>query len=405
MKRAWSLSKVFGGLLIVGSIFAYVETAYDSRFYSDSFLTDANRNISSADLEIAESLQPGAGAFETSEISENDLPEEVKYQPKIQVVDMNLAPLINGEWEIVKHYELEGRVFFDRTNETARPDDFNADFSVKLSLIEKSLVMVDEVETELFNISLMTRHGTIQIFRPLGETFEIIEARKMKKATKKAVASSEEAAQEEAVKGFHVDDKTCFLKAHDPKRGNKILMGNALEGSISIYNDEISIEGVTLKHVDANGKEKSSESLTFTGMIQDNGTIFQDGIGGHVSIIGKKEVRIMFAQGPLAQATLTFGIGDRCDSAVAQLSPDKEQEFEEMMSERGGFEEDNGERLNPADELGTIEDNKDMEEVEYEEVEEDELSDEELEEEELLEEEAEEVADAGNANESNAFNF
>lgn len=405
MKRAASLSKFMIGMCVVGSIFAYVESAYDSRFYSDSFLTDANRNISSEDLEISEADRFENGLVAGSEISLNDVPEAVKYQPKIQEIGMNMSPLVNGNWEVIRHYEHEGKVFFDRTNESARPDDFYADFSIKLALVEKSLVMIDEVQTELFNISLMTRHGTIKLFRPLGDSFEIIEARKLKK-----VAIEEETTLEQNSSGndgFHVEDKTCFLKAHAPRLGNKILMGeDALQGMISINNDEISLEGITLKHMDANGNEKSTETLTFSGMIQDNGTIFQDGIGGHVSIIGKKEIRIMFAQGPLAQATLTFGIGDRCEAEMAQLAPEKEQEFEEMMEERNAVDSDNGERLNPADQMGTVENFQ--EERSEDEVEE-EFSDEAFEGEEFEEDELDEEGqfeEGGEAvNDQNGFSF
>ena len=409
MKRAASLSKFMIGMCVVGSIFAYVESAYDSRFYSDSFLTDANRNISSEDLEISETADLGNG-IPSKEISLNDVPEAIKYQPKIQEIGMNMSPLVNGNWEVIRHYEHEGRVFFDRTNESARPDDFNADFSIKLALVEKSLVMIDEVQTELFNISLMTRHGTIKLFRPLGNSFEIIEARKLKKVAKEEETTLEQ--NSSGNDGFHVEDKTCFLKAHAPRLGNKILMGeDALQGMISINNDEISLEGITLKHVDANGNEKSTETLTFSGMIQDNGTIFQDGIGGHVSIIGKKEIRIMFAQGPLAQATLTFGIGDRCETEMAQLAPEKEQEFEEMMQERNAVESDNGERLNPADEMGTIENVEEerfeeerFEDERFEDEVEDEFAGEEFDGEEFEEDEFDgEGREA--ANDQNAFNF
>ncbi len=300
MKAFKNLVKTLSVGLGLLSLVAMAESYYDQQFYTADFMdsvveVDVNLSQTFGDKRIVAS-------------------ENIKY-PLIQKVGMEDSSLVDGEWIITKVIDDQDNVQYDMKEEKD-----GERVVINLKLIDLSTVRVDEDFGQTFKISLLTREGTIALFKEFGEGFEIVQAVKVKKDTlapqvdvNKPIAEINE---EKNANRYHIEDDLSLVSAQDPNRNRNILRGDSMEGYAYLKNGELIMENIIL-HV---GTKNQTEALSTEARIKNHG-VFNDmrGNQGILTNVSKDEVKVRFSTGVLAGAMLNF------------VTPAKKQEIEEKF--------------------------------------------------------------------------
>lgn len=282
------------------SLVAMAESYYDQQFYTADFMdtvveVDVNLSASLGDKRIVAS-------------------EKVK-TPLIQRVEMSSAGLVDGEWIITKVIDDQDNVAYDMDKEQS-----GERVVINMKLIDISTVRIDEDYQQTFKISLLTREGTIALFKEFGAGYEIVQAIKVKESTlkpeeevNKPIAEVNE--QNNSLK-YHIEDDLFLVSALDPNKNRNVLRGDSMEGYAYLKNGELIMENVIL-HV---GTKNQTEALSTEARIKNHG-VFNDmrGNQGIVTNVSNDEVKVRFSTGVLAGAMLNF------------VTPAKKQEIEEKF--------------------------------------------------------------------------
>lgn len=225
--------------------------------------------------------------------------DEQTNSPRIAVmkVTMNEAYKIDGEWEVTRIIASDERVTYDKIN---NPEDADKTIKVPMKLIRTSEVMVNKDSGLVYKISLLSDFGTIAIYKTINGGQEILEAKRVKKAVKKAVASSEEI-------------ELVLERALNQTKSNKILTGSEVSGEMTLTKG--SIEGLSVSLTNTNGEVQNIEISS--AQLMDGGSFKADvgdeEVAGVVFNNGKDGYRLSFVTGPLAGAMLNFVTKDAID--------------------------------------------------------------------------------------------
>ena len=208
----------------------------------------------------------------------------------IQRVDMSQSHLINGSWEITRIVGSDGIVTFDKNN---NPEDAKKANKIALNLVETSTVRLNNDSELEYKISLLTEFGTIAIFKPMGNGYEILELKKIQKKVEQVVVNEGEV-------------ELVLERALNQSKSPKVLMGTEIEGSMTLT--KTSIEGLAAQITNPNGEVQSIEIAS--AQLMDGGSFKADVDGEEVAGVvfnnGKDGYRLSFVTGPLAGAMLNF---------------------------------------------------------------------------------------------------
>ncbi len=277
--------------------------------------------------------------------------------PAAQYIAMNLdnKNKINGHWEITRiYYNTNESALFDKSRDSYK-------IEVTLEMIGTSYVRLDGDTGLEFDISLMHESGQrLALFRTIEDGhYEIIEAKKVnKKESSHLALKVEENIGREKVssdkiisskRGVILEDAELELeRALDPNNNKEIIMGDEVNGSMSISGGDVSNFEVTLH----SGTDKEF-TISEPFIKINNGGQFNfeyEGDAGVVEISGiitnngKDGYRMRFvSSGILAGAMLNFVTDDE----FLRLSELQENiEFEKLNTQ--------------ADSMDTLEDEADL---------------------------------------------
>lgn len=273
--------------LILLSAVAFAEIVYDREFYSDDFMASA------PEVNIEVKIEAPAPVKKVAK----------KPAPRVQRVDLDQAGKVNGKWEIVRILNEELIPVYDKNT---RIEDENSEIIVDLELISLSTVRVNDDADQTFSISMMTSRGTMALFKPFGNGYEVLEARRVveKKEALAASAVASAPKQTKIEKRFEMNQELVLKSALNPTQSGEVMKGSKVTGSIYLMGDQVMFENISLSS--SNGKQ--TETLSFEARLDGNtGHInYNNEIQGIVSVVGDKEVRVRFSTGPLANAMLNF---------------------------------------------------------------------------------------------------
>ena len=208
----------------------------------------------------------------------------------VQRVDMSQSHLINGTWEITRIVGADGIVTFDKNN---NPEDAKKSNKIPMNLVDTSTIRLNNDAGLEYKISLLTEFGTIAIFKPMGNGYEILELKKIQKKQEQVVVNEGEV-------------ELVLERALNQSKSPKVLMGSDIEGSMTLT--KTSIEGLSAQLTNANGEVQSIEIAS--AQLMDGGSFKADVDGDEVAGVvfnnGKDGYRLSFVTGPLAGAMLNF---------------------------------------------------------------------------------------------------
>ena len=305
------------------SLIAMAESYYDSKFYNEKFIDSV------AEVEIDMSA-----AAPAKRVVASDTPD----LPTVQILEMTEANLINGKWQITKILDDKGTVKYDSENNRGT-DSGIASFE----LIEESVVRINNDLEMTYYISLLTREGTIALFKEYGEGYEIVQAVRVEEDSLVENKLSETQSKK-SVSKYHIDEDLSLVSALDSKKKGLILRGDVLEGSARLKNGELILEGVRL-HV---GGEDQTESFSMSVTIRNHGTFNNDeGIGGIVTNVSSQEMKVRFSMGSLAGVVLSFAIEskkleieEKFGVLSKQIIPSENREREVQVQDQERDDED-----------------------------------------------------------------
>lgn len=218
-------------------------------------------------------------------------------------VNMSEASRIDGEWEITRIIGSDEIVTFDKYN---NPEDKKKTIKVPMKLINISKVRINNDSELIYDISLLSSFGTIAIFKKMGKGYEILEARKIKKADDQIVISE--------------DVELVLERALNQAKSSKILTGTDVSGEMVLTKK--SIEGLTVSLTNTNGEvqniEISSAQLLDGGSFKAD--VGDDEVSGVVFNNGKDGYRLSFVTGPLAGAMLNFVTRDELERLETKVN-------------------------------------------------------------------------------------
>jgi hypothetical protein len=281
----------FISAVVLISFVALAETIYDMKFYSSDFMADVK------EVKV-ETRVPVIEATEVVAVAKKAL-------PRMQRVDLSQSDFVNGEWEVVRVLDADLKPVYDKSR---RYEDKNSRVVVNLSLVDISTVKINDDNNQIFNISLMTKAGTIALFKPFGKGYEILEARRVVKEVKKVVAEQAQPKKHlsKIENRFKENQELTLVSALNPTKSGEVLKNNKISGTAYMMGDQIMFDNLSL-HV---GSKLQTEALSFEAKLDGNtGHInYNNEIQGIVSVVGNKEIRVRFSTGPLANAMLNFKI-------------------------------------------------------------------------------------------------
>ena len=325
--------------VLLVSFVALAETFFDQTFYSSSFMNEVTEVYLETRVPVSEPTQEKVITRKAT-----------KALPRMQRVLMSEASKINGKWEVIRVLNDKLVPVFDKNKNY---DDKESKIVVNLNLIDMSKVRINDDVEQTFNISMMTKSGTIALFKPFGNGYEILEARKIiEDNSSKVVAKVNEVKLTKIEKRFETNQELVLNSALNPTKSGEILKNDKISGSIYLTGDQIMFENLSL-HI---GDKDETESLSFEAKIDGNtGHInYNNEIQGIVSVVGDKEIRVRFSTGPLANAMLNFKVPGSIDNAgqrdnydiqqrggrpVAPVALSAEKEEVEQAEEQESFEE------------------------------------------------------------------
>lgn len=288
--------KAYKKLLIIPAVLvtfvAFAEIVYDQTFYSSE---DFMATTPQVDIEVK---------VKAPVVVEKRVARREAVKPRVQRVELRDSNLVNGKWEVVRILNDKLLPVYDKN---ARYEDEKSEIIVDLELIDKSTVRINEDVDQTFLISMMTKRGTIALFKPFGTGYEILEARRINEnrssaRVQKVVSSEPKLTKIE--KRFEMNQELVLKSALNPTQSGEILKGEKVSGSIYLMGDQVMFENIALNV----GSDKQTETLSFEAQIDGNtGHMnYNNEIQGIVSVVGDKEVRVRFSTGPLANAMLNF---------------------------------------------------------------------------------------------------
>ena len=371
-------AKLALGVLGICSVVALAESLHDKTFYSASFMDD----VQPIELNIVE-----------PEIKTRLVASSINApkSPVTQTVNMNLKKIVDGPWEIIKMENTIKGVSFSKENPVEGQDE--AELIVPVELVGKSLVRLDNDDELVYRTSLLTRFGTMRVFKEFEDgSFEVIELIKVKNEEEAELAEVEEEREEqeeapEKKSKFDIEEDLYLVSALDPKRSRRVSSLDGVEGSASLVSGELTVEGIVL-HKDT---KFETEPLSFTARLNDYGAFNNEGeVAGVVTVIGNKEIKIVFSVGPLASAALNLVIEEKKSEIEDRMRASQEMAEQNRLDKEA--QEPQQVQASPVEQVsGQRAQQRQFEEVpqgfEEEERFEDELLEEELPEEELLDEE------------------
>ncbi len=287
MKAAKTLAKTFTVAMGVMSLVAMAESYYDSKFYTADFMDSV------AEVKVN---------IPRAKVDNRVVASKQKKLPLVQRVDLSNSELVNGEWIITKVVDDKEQIAYDSSREID-----GEHVVVKLELIDTSIVRIDDDFGQTFKISLLTREGTIALFKEFGEGYEIVQAIRVRSndllANKKVKKPIQEVKENKNAQKYHIEEDLLLVSALDPQKNRNVLRADNLEGYAYLRNGELIMESVRL-HV---GTNKQTESLSTEARVKDHG-VFNDERGnqGIVTNVNNDEVKVRFSTGPLAGAMLNF---------------------------------------------------------------------------------------------------
>ena len=253
----------------------------------------SSRSINIEPFEFAESV-----SVERSLAS-----KEIVNKPRIAVmkVKMNEAFKIDGEWEITRIIGSDKNVTYDKLN---NQDDANKTIKVPLKLIKTSKVMVNNDPDLVYKVSLLSKFGTIAIYKTINGGQEILEAKRVKKAKK---------AKKNVAALVNGEVELVLERALNQAKSSKILTGSEIFGEMTLTKK--SIEGLNVSLTNTNGEVQNIEISS--AQLMDGGS-FKADVGdeeasGVIFNNGKNGYRLSFVTGPLAGAMLNFVTKDVID--------------------------------------------------------------------------------------------
>lgn len=240
----------------------------------------------SAKLETTEAIEQEIIPVERSVASEAVAKIALMY---LQQNEEN-ARKINGTWEITRIVGSNEKVEFDKS---ANPEDAAKVSKVSFELVGDSLVRINKDSEQVYRISLFSDFGTIALVKKLGNGYEIIEAKKVVKASNTSLIVNEEV-------------ELVLERALNQAMSNKVLEGSDVSGSVSL--SAKTMNGLNVELRNSNGETQSIE--IDTADLMDGGTFKADVNGEEVSGVvlnnGKDGYRISFVTGPIAGSMLNF---------------------------------------------------------------------------------------------------
>ena len=255
---------------------------------------------------------------------------------------------IDGDWRITKIYNTDESIVYDQN----RNKDKGLVIEVTLEMIATSLVRIDGDRGLDFDISLLHESGTrIALFRSMSKGYEIIEAKRYKRAPKIRkvdVASRSSALVKKKVapkkivksKGgvnLNRDVDLVLERALDPKQNKDVLMGEKISGSVSLLGGNIESLEITI-HKGSN--KELSLSVPFIQINTGGQFSFEADdqvISGIITNNGKDGYRIRFATGVFAGAMLNFVTQEEYDNLLEiqeKIEYDKMVKQEEIDEEK-----------------------------------------------------------------------
>jgi len=283
------MAKLFTLSLGVISLVAVAETFYDQKFYTADFMDE----VQEVELRLPATTEKRFVASFTKKLPEMMI---VKNAPK-------LKSAIDGKWQITRVIDNNDNVVYDFNNRVSdRGEKVFGDF---IYSINTNSVRINEEIDQTYKISLMTRQGTIALFKEFGDGYEVVEARKVKEEVKPVkVEQVEEAEAPRGVSKFNVSEDLSIISALDPKKNRNVLRGDSVMGSAYLKDGLLSIDSVQL-HI---GTKHQTETLSISDVsVAKHGTFNNDeGTQGIITTISNDEVKIRFSTGPLAGVMLNF---------------------------------------------------------------------------------------------------
>ncbi|MCK6594234.1 MAG: hypothetical protein L6Q33_03470 [Bacteriovoracaceae bacterium] len=216
---------------------------------------------------------------------------------------------INGEWEIVRHVK-DSEVVFDASKG-------EGSIKAKLELINVSTVKVGNDNEQIFQVSIL-EGKKIALFKRLGNSYEILEARKIELKVEAQVSNDQEV-------------EMVLERAILQENPGQVLKDSEIQGSVTLKNKELHNLSVSIQTIA--GVERNI-SINFAE-IGDAGAFTVDVDGDDVSGMffnnGNDGYRLSFVNGPLAGAQLNFMTEDKVEARKEQEEQAKyEQSFEEI---------------------------------------------------------------------------
>jgi hypothetical protein len=313
--------KILALPIVLVSFVALAETVFDQSFYSTSFMD----NTPVVKLEVTVPVKHASVVA-----------RPVKKGPKMQLVDLSQKDLINGKWEVVRVLDKNLNPVYDKSSNF---EDKGSEIIVELDLISRSTVQINEDADQVFKISRVTKSGTIALFKPFENGYEVLEARRIKEVVgaKTVVVNTPEAKITQIEKRFEKNQELILFSALNPSKSREVLKGNKVSGSVYLMGDQVMFENVTL-HV---GDSIQTESLSFEAKIDGNtGHLnYNNEIQGIVSVVGQDEVRVRFSTGPLANAMLNFKVQDGSVDSYSNLENEDVREERRESSREGDAQE------------------------------------------------------------------
>lgn len=237
-------------------------------------------------------------------------------QMYLPVVEQNIKK-INGEWDVTK---LTGSNHVSAFNKFQNIEDTKKSLKIKLELVGNGIVRVDGDNQLIYRVSILTDFGTIAIYKKVGDSFEIIEAKRNLSGIENQLKTA--------------DEEMDFVleRAFNQTKGNKVLTGQSISGHLSIKANLITGLSVSLHNddgIDQNLEIDSSE-------IMDGGAFKYELNGEEISGVvfnnGQEGYRVSFVTGPLSGVMLNFVTNNQLEKIQETEQEIAKEEKEEVVA-------------------------------------------------------------------------
>lgn len=216
--------------------------------------------------------------------------EDLSLRIAVTRVNMSEATKVDGNWEITRIIGSDEVVTFDKS---ANPEDAKKLLKVPMKLVGTSIVMLNNDNDLVYNISLLSEFGTIAIFKKMGNGYEIIEAKKIREQAENVVVNEGEV-------------ELVLERALNQSKSTNILKGTDVSGEMILTKK--SFEGLSVSLTNTNGEVQTLEISS--AQLLDGGSFKADvgdeEVSGVVFNNGKDGYRVSFVTGPMAGAMLNF---------------------------------------------------------------------------------------------------